>query len=142
MKRPTINVDPRLNGKEKSKWEAAFSIFCFLTGLMLTAASTLAPMDYTLKLEAKTNHSLSRYHAFKKLFIYLFTYLFIVVFSRQGFSVDQAVLELTEICLPLPPECCNLRYAPHLAYHLFCYKKYNTTQWGKLTAIFYYITFT
>jgi hypothetical protein len=38
------------------------------------------------------------------------------VFSRQGFScvalavlelnsVDQAGLELTEICLPLPPEC-------------------------------------
>ena len=43
-------------------------------------------------------------------------FLFFLVFPRQGFSVvlepvlelalvDQAGLELTEICLPLPPEC-------------------------------------
>ena len=46
-------------------------------------------------------------------------------FSRQGFSVvlepvlqlalvDQAGLKLTEICLPLPPECWDSRRAPPL----------------------------
>ena len=47
-------------------------------------------------------------------FMYLFIYLFFNLFSRQGISValqpvlelalvDQGGLELTEICLPLPP---------------------------------------
>ena len=46
----------------------------------------------------------------------IFFVLFFVFILRQGFSValepvlelalvDQAGLELTEICLPLPPEC-------------------------------------
>ena len=46
-----------------------------------------------------------------------------VFFLKQGFSValepvlelilvDQAGLELTEICLPLPPKCWNKRRAP------------------------------
>ena len=49
-------------------------------------------------------------------FFYYFFNFFIFYFSRQGFSValepvlelalvDQAGLELTEIRLPLPPEC-------------------------------------
>ncbi|KAM7339825.1 hypothetical protein ACRRTK_000440 [Alexandromys fortis] len=54
---------------------------------------------------------------------FLNSFFFFFGFSRQGFSVvlepvlelalvDQAGLELTEICLPLPPECWDQRLAP------------------------------
>ena len=52
------------------------------------------------------------------LFCWVFCLFFVFAFSRQGFSVDlesvlelalvdQTGLKLTEILLPLPPECRN-----------------------------------
>ena len=69
--------------------------------------------------------------------IYLFIYLF--GFLRQGISValkpalelafvNQVGLKLTEICLPLPPECWDERLVPLLHYCLakiYYYYVYN-----------------
>jgi hypothetical protein len=37
-------------------------------------------------------------------------FLYVTLDCPRTHSVDQAGLELTEICLPLPPECWDLRH--------------------------------
>jgi hypothetical protein len=48
----------------------------------------------------------------KMLYDLLIVLLLILFFETKSHSIEEAVLELTEILLPLLPVCCNIRHVP------------------------------
>jgi hypothetical protein len=46
------------------------------------------------------------------LYDLLIVLLLILFFETKSHSIEEAVLELTEILLPLLPVCCNIRHVP------------------------------